>query len=140
MTPLLKKGRGGSGGGGARVLRRGLRPLGKRLRLQAVSFSCFWSADVGPARRRLAASFSGGLARSFAQRGSADRKWVADRSSAASLRDRVSVVAQASAAWGGVGGGEMFEGTGKRASQRRCLALGNEGAGDAGDGLAPRSR
>ncbi len=107
---------------------------------QKVLSSRSWSANVGPAGRRRAALFSGGLARSLNQWASADRKWVAEGSSAAGLRDRVSVVAQPSAAQGGVGGGEMFKGTDERASQRRCLVLGHEGTGDAGVGLAARSR
>ncbi len=113
---------------------------GKSSRWQTVSSSCSWSANMGPAGRRLEASFSGVLARSLNQWGSADRMWVADGSSAACFRDRVSVVAQASAAQGGVGGGEMFKGTNERASPRRCFVLGNEGTGDAGAGLATRLR
>ena len=99
-----------------------------------------WSSAAGPAGRRLAASFSVGLARSFDQRGSADRKRVADRTVAASLHDRVSVVAQESAAPGGVDGGEWFDGTDERASQGRCLKVGGGVTHDAGAGLASRSR
>ena len=76
-----------------------------------------WSATAGPAGRRLAASFSVGLARSCDLWGSADRKWFADRMVVASLHDSVSVVAQESAAPGSVEGGEWFEGTDERASQ-----------------------
>ena len=112
--------------------------IGKGVRWQTVSSSCSWSTVAGPAGRRLAASFSVGLARSFVQRGSADRKMSADRTVAASLHDSVSMVAHESAAQGGVDGGEMFEGTDERASQRRWLVLGNAGAGDAGGGLAAR--
>ena len=108
---------------------------------QTVSSSSPWSAAAGPAGRRLVASFSMGLARSFVQRGSADRERAADRTVAASLHDRVIVVAPESAAPGGVGGGEMFEGTDERASQRRrCLELGAEVPSDAGAGLAARSQ
>ncbi len=57
---------------------------GKSVRWQAISASRSWSPAAGPAGRRLAASFDGGLARSFAQRRSADRKLVADRPIAAS--------------------------------------------------------
>ena len=114
--------------------------VGKRMRWQTMSSSCSWSTVDGLAGRRLAASFSVGLARSFDQRGSADRKRVADRTVAASLHDSVSMVAQESAAQGGVGDGEMFEGTDERASQRRCLELGDEVTSDAGAGLAARSR
>ena len=110
------------------------------MRWQTISASRSWSAAAGPAGRRLAASFSVGLARSFDQRGSADRKRVADRTVAASLHDSVSVVAQESAAQGGVGGGEIFDGTHERASHRRCLELGDEVTSDAGAGLAARSR
>src|SRR3989338_1086856 len=110
--------------------------VGKSLRWQTASSSRFWSAAAGPAGRRLAAPFSAGLARSFVQRGSADRERAADRTVAASLHDSVSVVARESAAHGGVGGGEMFEGTDERASRRRCLELGDEATGDAGAGLA----
>ena len=114
--------------------------VGKSMRGQTISSSSPWSAEAGPAGRRLAASFSVGLARSFDQRGSADRMRVADRTVAASLHDSVSVVAQESAAQGGVGGGEMFEGTDERASQGRHLALGDEVTNDAGVGLASRPR
>jgi hypothetical protein len=114
--------------------------MGKNLRWQTVSSSCLWSANVGPTGRRLGASFSVGLARSFVQRGSTDRERVADRTVAASGDNSVIGVAPASAAQGGVGGGEKFEGTDERASQRRCLVLGSDGTGDAGAGLAARSR
>ncbi len=114
--------------------------VGKSMRWQTVSASNSWSAAAGPAGRRLAASFGVGLARSFVQRGSGDRRVSADRMVAAFLHDRVSVVAQESAAQGGVGGVEMFAGTDERASQRRCLELGDEVTSDAGAGLASRSR
>ncbi len=113
---------------------------GNNMRWQTVSASSPWSAAAGPAGRRLAASFSVGLARSYDLWASADRMLSADRPVAASLHDRVSLVAHESAAQGGVGGGEMFEGTDERASQGRCIELGHEGAGDAGAGLAARSR
>ncbi len=114
--------------------------VGKSMRWQTVSASSSRSAAAGPAGRRLAASFSVGLARSFIQRGSTDRKWVAVRTVAASLHDSVSMVAQESAAHGGVGDGEIFEGTDERASQGRCLELGHEVTNDAGAGLAASSR
>jgi hypothetical protein len=140
MNYSIENGGGGSGACRAGTRLWGHRALARLMGWQTVSSSCSWSANLGPAGRRRATLFSGGLARSLNQWGSADRKWVAEGSSAACLRDRVSVVAQASAAQGGVGGGEMFEGTDERASQRRCLVLGNEGPGDAGVGLAARSR
>ena len=105
-----------------------------------MSSSCSWSTVAGPAGRRLAASFNVGLARSCDLWASADRKLSADRTVAASLHDRVSVGAQESAAQGGVGGGEKFEGTDERASQKRCLELGDEVTSDAGAGQAARSR
>ncbi len=114
--------------------------VGNIMRWQTISASSSKSAAAGPAGRRLAAPFSMGLARSFVQRGSADRKGAADRTVAASLHDSVSVVARESAAPGGVGGGDMFEGTDERASQRRCLELGDEVTSNAGAGLAARSR
>ncbi len=114
--------------------------VGKRVRWQMVSASRPWSAAAGPAGRRLAASFGVGLARSFAQRASAGRKRVADRAVAALLRDSVSVVALESAAPGDFGGGVDVEGTGERASQRRCLVQGHEVTSDAGAGLASRTR
>ncbi len=114
--------------------------VGKGLRWQTVSASRPWSSAAGPAGRRLAPPFSVGLARSFVQRGSADRERAADRTVAASLHDSVSVVAQESAAHGGVGGGEMFKGTDERASHRRCLELSDEVTSDAGAGLAARLR
>jgi hypothetical protein len=114
--------------------------LGKGLMWQTLSPSCSWSTVAGPAGRRHSASFIEWLARSFAQRGISDRKWVADSSDAACLRDWVSVVEQGSAAHGLVGDVEMFEGTDERASQRRCLELGHEVTSDAGAGLAARPR
>ena len=114
--------------------------VGKTLMWQTASSSRPWSAAAGPAGRRLATSFSVGLARSSDQGGNADRRVSAGRTIAASLHDSVSVVAQESAAHGGVGGGELSEGTDERASQSRCLKLGDGGTSDAGTGLAPRSR
>jgi hypothetical protein len=140
MNDSTENGGGGSGAGRAGTHLRGHRPLARLMGWQTVSSSCAWSANVGPAGRRRVALFSGGLARSLNQWGSTDRKWVADGSSAASRNNRVSWVALASAAWGSVGDGEIFEGADERASQRRCLVLGNEGTGDAGVGLAARSR
>ncbi len=113
--------------------------VGKSLMWQTISASSSKSAAAGLAGRRLAAPFSVGLARSFVQRGSADRERAADRTVAASLHDSVNVVARESAAPGGVGGGEMFEGTDERASQGRCLELGDEVTSDAGAGLAASS-
>jgi hypothetical protein len=117
MNCSVKKGWGGSGGGRAAHDLRGHRALGEPSGWQTVSSSSFWSAMIGPAGRRLEALFSGGLARSFAPGASAGLEGVAASAGAASLRDRVSVVAQTSAAWGGVGHGEMVEGTDERASQ-----------------------
>ena len=114
--------------------------VGNSMRWQTVSASSPWSAAAGPAGRRLAASFSVGLARSYDLWASADRMFSADRTVAASLHDRVSVVAQESATHGGVGFGEMFEGTDERASQGRCPKLGHEVTSDAEAGLAARSR
>ena len=114
--------------------------VGKNLMWQTISASSSKSAAAGPAGRRLAAPFSVRLARSFSLWGSADRSRLADRAVAASLHDRVSLVALASAAPGGVGGGEVFEGTDERASQGRCLELGDEVTSDAGAGLAAGSR
>ncbi len=99
-----------------------------------------WSAAAGPAGRRLAASVAVGLARSFAQRGSAGRMRAADRTVAASLHDGVIVATQESAAQGSVDDGELFEGTDERASQGRCLGQVHEVTSDAGAGLASRSR
>ena len=99
-----------------------------------------WSAAAGPAGRRHAAPFSVGLARSFAQWGSAHRALAAHRAVAASLLDWVCVVAQELAAPGGVGDGEVFHGTDERASQDKCLKVVHEGTSDAGVGLASRSR
>ncbi len=113
---------------------------GQNMRWQMVSSACSWSTVDGLAGRRLAASFSGWLARSLAHRGIGDRERVAESADAASLHDRMNLVAQASAAQGCVGGVEMFEGTDERASQRRCLGLGNEVTSDAGAGFAARSR
>ncbi len=107
---------------------------------QMVSSLCFWSAKVGPAGRRREASFGVGLARSLAQWGSARFTTAAGGFGAACLRDSVSRAGQGSAAWGGVDGGEMFEGADERASQGRCVVLGDECAGDAGGGLAARLR
>ena len=114
--------------------------VGKNMRWQTYSASRFWSAAAGPAGRRLAASFSVGLARSSDQGGSTDRRVSADRTVAAFLHDSVSVAAHESAAPGGVVGGEWFEGTDERASQRRCLKVGDEVPSDAGASLAARSR
>jgi len=91
--------------------------VGKSLRWQTFSASRSWTSAAGPAGRRLAALFSVGLARSFDQRGSADRTRVADRTVAASLHESLRVVAQESAAQGGVGGGKMFKGADERASK-----------------------
>ncbi len=107
---------------------------------QMASSPASWSAAAGPAGRRRAAPFSVGLARSFAQWGSAHRALAADRTVAASLLDWVSVVAQELAAPGGVGDGGDFQGIDERASQGRCLKLGAEVQGDAGVGLASGSR
>ena len=49
-------------------------------------------------------------------------------------------VGEVTAAWGGVADGEKLDGSYERASQGRCFELGNEEVGDAGDGLASRSR
>jgi hypothetical protein len=117
MNCSVKKGWDGSGGGGAARNPRGHRAWGKRSGWQVVSSSCTWSATMRPAGQRLEALFSGGLARSFARGASAGFERVAARTGAASLRDSVSVGAQASAAWGGFGHGEMIDGTGERASQ-----------------------
>ena len=105
-----------------------------------MSSSCSWSTVAGLAGRRLAAPFRGWLARSLAQRGIGDRKWVAESADAASLRDGVNLVAQASAAQGCVGGVEIFEGSDERASQGRCFELGHEGMSDAEAGFAARQR
>ena len=113
---------------------------GKNMRWQTVSSSCSWSTVAGLAGRRLAAPFRGWLARSLAQRGIGDRKWVAESADAASLRDGVNLVGQASAAQGCVGDVEMFEGSDERASQGRCLELGHGVTNDAGAGFAARSR
>ena len=99
-----------------------------------------WSAAAGPAGRRFAAPFSVGLARSFSQWGSAHRALAGHRTVAASLLDWVSVVAQEWAAPGGVGDGEVFHGTDERASQGKCLKVGDDGTKHAGVGLASRSR
>ncbi len=114
--------------------------MGKSVMWQTFSPLSSKSAAAGPAGRRLAASFSVGLARSFDPWDSADRRLSVDRTIAASLHDSVSVVAQESAAHGGVGGGEMFEGTDERASQSRCLELGGVVTSDAGAGLVARPR
>ena len=112
----------------------------KDMMWQTMASPCSWSPSVGPAGRRLATSFRGWLARSLAQRGISDRMRLADSSDAASLRDGVNLVVQASAAQGCVGGGERFEGPNERASPRRCLRLGDEVRSDAGASLAARSR
>jgi hypothetical protein len=57
--------------------------VGNNMRWQTVSASSPWSAATGPAGRRLAASFSVGLARSYDLWGSAVRMWLADRTVAA---------------------------------------------------------
>ena len=62
------------------------------------------------------------------------------RTVAASGDSRLMWVALGAAALGGVGVGEVFEGTNERASQRRCLMLVNEATDDAGGGLASRLR
>jgi hypothetical protein len=133
MKRSLKKGWGGSGGRCAARDPRGHRASGKHSGWQVVSSSCSWSATLGPAGRRLEALFTGGLARSFAPGASAGFERAAGRAGAASLRDRVSVVAQTSAAWGGVGHGEMIEGTGERASQGvlTCVTRGRATPGPA---------
>src|SRR5881628_1084869 len=102
---------------------------------QMASSQASWSAAAGPAGRRRAAPFTVGLARSCVQRASAHRALAAHRTVAASLRDWVRVVARELAAPGGVGDGGGFQGTDERASQRRCLKLGDEVSRDAGDGL-----
>ena len=98
------------------------------------------SDAAGPAGRRLAASFSAGPARSFNQWASAGRMQLADRTAAASRQNSVILVALESAAHGGVEGGEIFEGTGERDSQIKCLKVGDERLTDAGVGLASRPR
>jgi hypothetical protein len=117
MNCSAKKVWGGSGGGCAACDLRGRRALEEPSGWQVVSSLRTWSATMGSAGRRLEALFSGGLARSFAPGASAGFERVAGRAGAASLRDSVSGVAQTSAARGGVGHGEMIEGTGERASQ-----------------------
>ena len=112
----------------------------KSMRWQTVSASRSWSTAAGPAGRRLAASFSGGLARSFNQWASAGRMQLADRTAAASGQNSVILVALESAALGGVEGGEIFKGTDERASKIKCLKVGYEGTSDAGVGLASRPR
>ncbi len=107
---------------------------------QVASPPASWSAAAGPAGRRRVAPFSVGLARSFAPRASAHRALAARRTVAASLLDWVSVVARELAAPGGVGDGGGFQGTDERASQGRCLKVGEEGTSDAGVGLASRPR
>ena len=107
---------------------------------QMASPPASWSAAAGPARRRFAAPFSVGLARSFRRWGSAHRALAAHRTVAASLLDWVSVVAQELAAPGGVGDGEVFHGTDERASQGRCLKVRDYGTKHAGVGLAWRPR
>ena len=107
---------------------------------QVASPPASWSAAAGPAGRRRAAPFNVGPARSFAPRGSAHRAWVAQWTVAASLLDRVSVVAEELAAPGGVGDGEVLQGSDERASQIKCLKVGDEGTSDAGVGLASRPR
>ena len=107
---------------------------------QVASPPASWSAAAGPAGRRRAAPFSWWLARSFAQWGSAHRGWVAQRTVAASLLDWVSMVAEELAAPGGVGDGGVLQGTDERASQIKCLKVGDEGRSDAGVGLASRPR
>jgi hypothetical protein len=107
---------------------------------QTASSPAAWSPAAGPAGRRRAAPFTVGLARSFAQRASARRALAADRTVAASLLDWIGVVAQELAAPGGVADGEMFQGTDERASQCRCLKLGDEVSSNAGVGLASRPR
>ena len=59
---------------------------------------------------------------------------------AASRDGRLNRVALGPAALGGVGVGEVFEGTNERASQRRSLMLVNAATDDAGDDLASRVR
>ena len=76
----------------------------------------------------------------FHQWASAGRTRLAVRALAASLHDCVILVALEPAAPGGVDGGERFEGTGERASPRRCLELVVKGVTDAGVGLAARPR
>jgi hypothetical protein len=117
MNCSVKKVWGGSGDRRAARDLRGHRALEEPSGWQTVSSSRSWSANMGPAGRRLEALFSGGLARSFAPGASAGLEGVAARIGAASLRDSVSGVAQTSAAWCGVGHGEMIEGTDERASQ-----------------------
>ena len=107
---------------------------------QVASPPASWSAAADPAGRRLAASFSVGLARSFNRWASAGRMQLADRTAAASRQNSVILVALESAALGGVEGGEIFEGTDERASQIKCLKVGDEGRSDAGVGLASRPR
>ena len=62
------------------------------------------------------------------------------RTVAASGDSRLMWVALGAAALGGVGVGEVFEGTNERASQRRCLKVVKASTDDAGGGLAPRVR
>src|SRR6266496_1075317 len=62
------------------------------------------------------------------------------RTVAASGDSRLMWVALGPAALGGVGVGEVFEGTNERASQRRCLKVVKASTDDAGGGLAPRVR
>ncbi len=107
---------------------------------QMASPPALWSAAAGSAGRRCATPFSAGLARSFAQWASAPRALAADRPVAASLLDWVGVVAQELAAPGGVGDGKVIQGTDERASQGRCLKLGDEVSSNAGVGLASRPR
>ena len=84
---------------------------------QMASPPASWSAAAGPAGRRLAASFSVGLARSFSQRCSAGRGLVAPRAVAASRNNCVIGLPWGPAAQGSVGDDEIFEGTDERASQ-----------------------
>jgi hypothetical protein len=107
---------------------------------QTASSPAAWSPAAGPAGRRRAAPFTVGLARSFAQRASARRALAADRTVAASLLDWVGVVAQGTAAPGGVGDGRGIQGTDERASEGRCLKVVDAVSSDAGVGLASRPR
>ncbi len=112
-------------------------PLGKLLRLQTVSASRYRSATVGPPRRRPAALFGGGLARSLANgevlieggllKGSAPPTVRKVWSSRSGCRRREALMA-VNCSKGSASGPAKVE------VLRRC----RNASGDAGGGLAPR--
>jgi hypothetical protein len=97
------------------------------LRWQTVSASRSCSPAAGPAGRRLAPSFSVGLARSFAQWDSARRARIADWASAASGDNSVIGLPWGSAARRDVVRRVVFGGTDERASPRGVLGWAMQG-------------